>query len=241
MAHCNIGKNQCFLPHGTVIWNRAATDTTLPLHKSDKGIAYVTPHHIVLNNIQSAFTYKNVTFSPSKLSAWCLEKHAISMDNGVLIAPRGSRNYQSQTFLQLANRTFLGEQPTLKRSNSDTPVNTTSSKPLQGLSSIQNFFQSLDKKSMDMRRFKFGIRPCPRRQLEINPNNYKALSNRVQNPRPSILEVPEDALSKGKPIISAKIAHHVAVNSEPDFTAMNNDPDLSHEQRQDESSRRTQY
>ncbi|KAK6010867.1 hypothetical protein OSTOST_24066, partial [Ostertagia ostertagi] len=85
MAHCNITKSQCNLTHGTVIWTPPPTTSICRYVKATEGVAYVTPTHIVLNNIQSAFTYKNVTFSHSQLNAWCLNNSAIPMDNGVFI------------------------------------------------------------------------------------------------------------------------------------------------------------
>ncbi|KAK6045638.1 hypothetical protein COOONC_16858 [Cooperia oncophora] len=97
MAHCNIEKNQCNLTHGTVIWSSSPTTSICRYVKATEGVAYVTPTHIVLNNIQSAFTYKNVTFSHSQLNTWCLNNSAIPMDNGVFIVLPEIKDHSPQS------------------------------------------------------------------------------------------------------------------------------------------------
>ncbi|KAK6026074.1 hypothetical protein OSTOST_08009, partial [Ostertagia ostertagi] len=212
MAHCNIGKNQCILSHGTVLWERPLTNHPFCRYvKATEGVAYVTPTHIVLHNIQSAFTYKNVTLSPSQKNTWCLSKHAIPMDNGVFI-----------TLPELGDhnpRTVFTEHPDVVVSINQQHFHN---------SQLIHFMDSITQSSRMYRDTEETTK-----EETPNPISLSKKSHRKPLPRESPLEVKEDTLNRIQPNVSAQIAHHIAINSEPDFTVMNNDASLSHEQRQD--------
>ncbi|KAK6027884.1 hypothetical protein OSTOST_06077 [Ostertagia ostertagi] len=92
----------------------------------------------------------------------------------------------------------------------------------------------MHKRSVDSKTLRLEM-PLSRnkRLAAITSSNHKSLTTLLTGTKDSILSVQEGTDGKISSNMSTKIAHHLAMSSEPDFTVMNNDLTLNHEQRQD--------
>ena len=63
MANYGVLNDYCRLAHGTIVWTyEHASQSPCKYVKATDSIAYVTPNYVVLESIQSAFTYKKIAF-----------------------------------------------------------------------------------------------------------------------------------------------------------------------------------
>ena len=235
MANCSVSNNYCQLAHGTIVWTyNHAAQSPCKYVKATDSIAYVTPNHVVLESIQSAFTYKKIAFLKQQLLRWCLPENAIAMDNGVFVSlPELEANdprtvfHQNFTLVQRINEKHYNMSKSLnvydpyisyKRVFNNGNVATTGNSHVfdlkSPLSSPSNTQAIPRQDPLWFIRYR-GKRDTHTFATSTKKDFRKGVLTRSMN-------------------IPAVVAEHIALNSAPSFEKFNRDMSLSHEARQDQ-------
>ena len=249
MAHCHIRDQHCKLAHGTVIWGKVTDKASACRYVvAAESVAYVTPKHVVFDNIQTAFTYKNVTYRSSQLSSWCLDTYSVPMDNGVFISLPEIKDYHPRTIFSgfpnkvkeinqrhsnvskvlYSSDSIYQEKMKSRRIRSPMEDELTNEDSNPDLGDIIEPWNTEPKSTRSLRlRLGKSFSSGRGKRSTLGTGTHRELSAILFRTKPNLL-------NKFAANDSKAVARHLAMNIEPDFTKLNSDSSLTHEQRQDQ-------